>query len=156
MPEIPWTASPDDFDDMWDDKQDLGVPQYVPDMLCTMFAQQLAHMQAYAAQEEDADDSAFLPPEQWGTLVRFRTQAALRENAGYIIEELMEAVGLLKNKPWRQLASPMPEAEFREELADVWHFFIQFHILAGINPLEVFQEYFRKSLINENRRENGY
>ena len=154
MPEIPWTPSPDDFDDMWDNAfvAGDGPPEYVPDMLCTMFAQQLAHMQKYM----QINEAAWLPPEHWGDLKRPDVEAALRENAGYVIEELMEAIGLLKNKPWTQTAKVIDKGKFREELADVWHFFIQLHILAGLSPLEVFQDYFHKSVINQNRQNNGY
>ncbi len=152
---IPWTPTSDDFDDLWEDYPPSAM-NGVPDMLETMFAQQLAHMQAYSQVSSTTGNGEFLPPELWGTLVRFRTQAALRENAGYVVEELYEAINLLKNKPWKETAFPVSEQSFREELADVWHFFIQFHILAGISPLDVFKEYFRKSLINEQRRANGY
>lgn len=150
MSEIPWTTSPDEFDDLWDeDENDLQV---VPDMLCTMFAQQRDHMQSYMAINEDA----WPAPETWGDLEYPRLQASLRENAGYVVEELYEAINLLKNKPWKQSQVPVDWKEFREEIADVWHFLIQFHILAGVDPLDIFEEYFRKSLINENRREQGY
>ncbi|MCA1841290.1 MAG: hypothetical protein LC723_13370 [Actinobacteria bacterium] len=81
----------------------------------------------------------------------------MRENAGYVIEELMEAIGgHLKNKPWKQTKVPVDVDAFREELSDVWHFFIQLMLLAGVTPIEVFTGYFRKSLINEQRRQNGY
>lgn len=161
MPKIPWTPSDDDFDALWEDSVDLGQPLHVvPDMLATMFAQQADHMRAYMALEDkrgvNVNDVKFLEPHLWGVITDRKVQAALRENAGYVVEELYEAIGLLKNKPWRETALPASEQSFREELADVWHFFIQLHILAGMNPLDVFQEYFRKSLINQHRQQTGY
>lgn len=150
MADIPWTPSTDDFDDMWEAGFNEGGA--IPDMLCTMFAQQADHMQTYLS----INEWAYPAPEIWGDLDNAAVQAALRENAGYVVEELMEAVGNLKNKPWRQTPVPTDTAGFREELADVWHFFIQLHLLAGLNPLEVFQDYFSKSVINQNRQQGGY
>lgn len=154
MPEIPWTAASDDFDEMYDSAfvAGDGPVEYIPDMLCTMFVQQFEHMRKYSEMTPDA----WVPPENWGQLKRKDTQAAMRENAGYVVEELYEAIGLLKNKPWKQTPLPVPYEAFREELADVWHFFIQLHILAGLSPLDVFQDYFRKSIINQQRQQGDY
>lgn len=117
-----------------------------------MFSQQLQHMQAYA----QINESAQLPPEHWGDLDHPRTQAAVREFASYTVEELYEAINHLKNKPWKQTHRETDRAAFEEELADAWHFWIEMHILAGINPFEVFKAYFRKTLINRHRQESGY
>lgn len=146
--QIPWTPSDDEFDGLWDSKN----PDNVPDILSTMFTQQLKHMQAYAQINEEAQ----LPPEQWGKLDSRQTQASLREFASYTVEELYEAINNLKNKPWKQTDRPTDQDKFFEELADMWHFLIEFHILAGINPTDVFKHYFRKSLINEQRQISGY
>ena len=146
--QIPWTPSDDDFDDLWDDLELKGVP----DILGTMFTQQLKHMQAYAQINKDAQ----LPPEKWGMLDDRATQASLREFASYTVEELYEAINNLKNKPWKQADRATDRDAFFEELADAWHFFIEFHILAGISPTDVFKHYFRKSLINEQRQISGY
>lgn len=146
---IPWRASTDGFDEHWGKEEGLG---FIPDILETMFAQQFDHMQAYATINEDAQ----LPPHLWGDLDHPRTQAAIREFAGYTVEELYEAINHLKNKPWKQTHRPTDTAEFKEELADAWHFFIELHILAGLNPLDVFEEYFRKTLVNKHRQETGY
>ena len=146
--QIPWTPSDDEFDGLWDAKN----PDNVPDILSTMFTQQLKHMQAYAQINEEAQ----LPPEKRGKLDDRQTQAALREFASYTVEELYEAINNLKNKPWKQTDRPTDQDKFFEELADAWHFFIEFHILAGINPTDVFKHYFRKSLINEQRQISGY
>ena len=150
---IPWTASSDEFDDIWDsspwaEKQ----PDQVPDILATMFEQQRHHMQAYAVINEDAQ----LPPYLRGDLDNRQTQAALREFAGYITEELYEAVNLLKAKPWKQNPSPTNVEAFTEELADFMHFVIEFFILAGLSAEDVFRAYFRKAFINAHRQNSGY
>ena len=147
--DIPWTSTNDDFDEIWENQDDPGI---VPDILETMFAKQREHMQAYAQINEDAQ----LPPELWGNLDNRRTQAAIREFASYTVEELYEAINHLKNKPWKQTDRPTDVAAFDEELADAWHFFIELHIIAGRDPLQVFQNYFRKALVNEHRQQTGY
>jgi NTP pyrophosphatase (non-canonical NTP hydrolase) len=145
---IPWTSTTDEFDELWENNESTTIP----DILSTMFSQQLKHMQAYAHINEDAQ----LPPEKWGSLDDPVTQASLREFASYTVEELYEAINTLKNKPWKQTVRGTDVNKFHEELADCWHFFIELHILAGINPLDVFREYFRKALINEHRQQNAY
>src|SRR6266568_2930594 len=146
---IPWKEASTVFDEMWD--EDVTIAG-VPDMLETMYTQQEAHMHEYAK----INPEAWLVPEFWGSLRSPATQAAIRENAGYVVEELMEAVNLLKNKPWKQTNEPVDRDAFREELADVWHFFLQLHIVAGIDPIDIFQAYFKKSFKNDKRREKGY
>lgn len=154
--QIPWAATGDEFDDMWDESPwAQEQPEAVPDILCTMFAQQQNLMGMYS---KDSSHSPHIPaePHEWGQLDSRRIQAALREFAGYTVEELYEAIGNLKNKPWKATDVATDKDAFVEEVADVWHFFIEFHILAGLDPLDVFRAYFRKSFINVNRVQTGY
>lgn len=148
---IPWTGTEDEFDDLWDSSPWAEEqPGTVPDTLSTMFAQQLKHMQAYAELGHTLD------PLLWGDLNNRKTQAAIREFAGYTVEELYEAINKLKNKPWKRSDTDTDLEAFREELADAWHFWIELHILAGLNPVDVFREYFRKAFINVQRQQSGY
>lgn len=149
---IPWTPSSDDFDEIWDDDSTASDASAIPDILCTMFAQQFRHMANYA----EINPSANIQTHERGSIDSPRVQAALREFAGYTVEELYEAVNHLKNKPWKQTHVETDRDAFIEELADVWHFFIEFHILAGVDPLEVFTSYFRKALVNAHRQHVGY
>lgn len=150
--QIPWTPTGDEFDDLWDHSPWSEVqPDEVPDILSTMFAQQRKHMQAYSLIGHEP-----VEPHLHGCINNREVQAALREFASYTVEELYEAINLLKNRPWKQTDSPTSPEEFKEELADAWHFFIELHILAGIDPVEVFKLYFRKSLVNEHRQQTGY
>lgn len=144
---IPWSRSATGFDDLWVDETEV-----IPDILETMFTRQRNHMEDYA----EINPEANLKPEQYGQIDDPRVQAALREFAGYHVEELYEAINNLKNKPWKQTFKKTDQEAFLEELADAWHFFIEFHILAGIDPLTIFKEYFKKSLINDNRKANNY
>jgi hypothetical protein len=147
--QIPWTPTPEEFDDTWEG-QDV---ENIPDILSTMFAQQAQHMAGYAVINEDA-----LPFHLHGDLENRKVQAAIREFAGYTIEELLgEAIsGHLKNKPWKQSDRPVDRDAFLEEMADAWHFFIELHIIAGVTPVEVFKQYFKKTLENNERRASGY
>lgn len=146
--EIPWRhaiVDPDQLDPR------LGLA----DLLATMFAQQRQHMDAYA---DIARDNGFTPVDEseYGQIEYPTVQAALREYAGYTVEEMYEAINHLKNKPWKQTKRPVNREEFIEEIADAWHFFIEFHILAGISPHEIFQAYFGKTFKNIQRQQNGY
>lgn len=149
-PTIPWSHTTDDFDELWEDGENVT---FVPDILSTMFAQQEQHMRAYDAQQHTTPT---VPEHMHGDLHHPLVQAKIREHAGYTVEELYEAIGHLKNKPWKQSFRDVPKEEFLEELADAWHFFIELHIIAGVTPEEVFRQYFRKALINEQRRADGY
>ena len=150
---IPWTATGDEFDDIWDSSPwSTEQPNQVPDILATMFTQQRQHMGVYA----DMKHSTTPEPHEWGQLDSRRIQAAIREFAGYTIEELYEAINRLKNKPWKQTDVSTDVEKFKEELADMWHFLIELHILAGIDAEEIFRSYFRKTFINVNRQQNGY
>ncbi|QDP45220.1 nucleotide pyrophosphohydrolase [Gordonia phage Mayweather] len=148
---IPWTSTSDDFDELWEDLP--NPPDSVPDILETMFAQQLGHMRAYADIHHTTPD---VPEGAYGSIDSPLVQAKIRETAGYVTEELYEAVGLLKNKPWKQTFREPDREAFLEEIADVWHFFIELHLVAGISAEEVFRQYFRKTLINEQRRASDY
>ena len=150
IPSIPWTSSSDEFDELWETIAPSFTSQGIPDILETMFAQQLKHMQAYSEIGHTTN------PEHWGDLDSRVTQASLREFASYTVEELYEAINHLKNKPWKQTDRPTDVEAFKEELADMWHFLIEMHIIAGIDPEEIFRMYFRKTFVNVQRQQNGY
>jgi len=162
MSDIPWTHSTDRFDKMWLDEVEKSPngasPDYIPDVLETMFSQQREQMADYREMYADGTPGGNPVPHEdlWGDLWSPATQASLRENAGYVVEELYEAINLLKNKPWKQTHKEVNIADFMEEVADVWHFFIQFHIVAGLSVTDVFEQYFSKALENGKRRAEGY
>jgi hypothetical protein len=151
--DIPWQEAPREFDTLWYESPLLGG---VPDMMQTMFEQQRQHMEAYADTSISFHSPMSGAPTGDVDLDHLRTQAAIREAASYTVEELYEAINLLKNKPWKNTPRHTDREAFLEELADMWHFLIEMHIIAGVSPLEVFQAYFAKTLINNTRRETGY
>jgi NTP pyrophosphatase (non-canonical NTP hydrolase) len=149
--QIPWSSTGDEFDDLWDSSPwAQEQPNSIPDILSTMFAQQRKHMQAYTELGHTID------PHFEGQLDNRTTQAAIREFASYTVEELYEAINNLKNKPWKRSDTKTDVDKFKEELADMWHFLIEMHIIAGIDSEEIFRMYFRKTFINVNRQQSGY
>lgn len=93
---------------------------------------------------------------KWGDLDDPQVQASIREAAGYVVEELYEAVNLLKNKPWKQTPRHTDPDEFYKEVADAWHFWLEFMLLSGMTPELIEQYYFKVAESNDKRRETGY
>jgi len=83
-------------------------------------------------------------------------QAEFRELAGYTVEEMMEAVNCLKNRPWTRTETLVDIEHFHDEMADTLHFFIACCILVGITPEQLHESYRRKYDINEMRRRTDY
>ena len=127
----------------------------VTDLLVNMFMRQLGHKagydEIYRARGLDP-----VPQGGWGNLNDPRLQAELRSTAGFVVEELYEAINLLKNKPWAKTFRTTDADAFYEELADAWHFWLEFMILAGMTPEVIAKHYFGKSQVNDRRREEGY
>lgn len=151
---IPWTRTTREFDANW---EHVGpdVMDGVPDILSTMFAKQAEHMIGYAKITGGPlitrrDDN---PNYDWDSRI---IAAKAREFAGYTVEELYEAIGLLKNKPWKQSMKATDVPEFLKELGDMWHFLIEMHLILGLNAEDVFAMYFERAANNETRRAEGY
>jgi len=83
-------------------------------------------------------------------------QHQIKQRIHWCIEELAEAMGTLKNRPWKQTMMETDEDHFKEEMADALHFFLEACILAGISALELANLYFRKSEVNRFRQRSNY
>jgi hypothetical protein len=130
-------------------------PQQVTDLLVNMFLRQLGHRKEY--DQIYAARGLLKPPvTQAGNLNNPLVQAEMRELAGYVTEELYEAICQLKNKPWAQTARSTDSDDFYKELADAWHFWLEFMIFAGMTPDVIAKYYFQKSVVNDDRRASGY
>lgn len=127
----------------------------VTDLLVNMFLRQLGHKAEYDNIYR-AKGLSPAPPEMWGNLNHPQLQAEIRATAGFVIEELMEAIGLLKNKPWKQTARQTDPDTFYKELADAWHFFLELMIITGMMPDVIARYYFTVSESNDERRASGY
>jgi hypothetical protein len=83
-------------------------------------------------------------------------QARLRELIRRTTDELSEASHTLKNSPWKQSHVLTDVDHFYEEIADAFHFFIEFCIAAGLTAEDLYRIYFKKSEVNLFRQESRY
>lgn len=82
-------------------------------------------------------------------------QAVLKAHAWQITEELGEAMNELKNRPWKTKTRETDYENYKEELIDAFHFFIELFILSGMTPEDVFNGYMGKAEVNKQRQESG-
>lgn len=127
----------------------------ITDLLVNMYLRQISHREEYEKiyRAKGLDP---VPMGLWGSLSNPRVQLELRTTAAYMMEELFEAINLLKNKPWKQDMRETNPDEFYEEIADFWHFFLEFLIIAGMTPDLIQKHYFGKADTNDERRATGY
>lgn len=83
-------------------------------------------------------------------------QEYLKSLSYRVVSELVEATECLKNKAWKQSEVLTDVDHLKEELADALHFFIEFCIVLGISPDELFELYFKKSEVNKWRQQTKY
>ena len=84
-------------------------------------------------------------------------QRLVKECAFNCIAELMEATVVLKNKMHRisdDTTVDMPH--YREEIADAFSFFMEFCIISGMGPDDLFGEFRQKNSIVRKRLQEGY
>lgn len=136
------------------DNQELESPA-ATDLLVNMFLRQLGHKLEYDKlyRAKGLDPCA---QGEWGNLNNPRLQLEIRTTFAYLTEELMEAINLLKNKPWKQTPRETDPDAFYSELADAWHFWLELMILCGMTPDVVAKYYFKEAAKNDARRETGY
>lgn len=133
----------------------LMPSQEVHDLLVNMFMRQMGHKQEYDKIYR-AKGLSILDPSQYGNLNHPAVQAEIRSTFAFLVEELMEAINLLKNKPWKQTARETDPELFYKELADAWHFWLELMIVAGMGPDKVARYYFGEAKKNDDRRASGY
>ena len=71
-----------------------------------------------------------------------------------LVDEVMEALHCVPWKPWSK-RTLWDWEELQGELVDVFTFFVQLCILAGVGPEDLESGYFEKSKINEDRQKSG-
>ena len=79
----------------------------------------------------------------------------IRWNVLALEDELHEALGEVGWKPWAT-SRHVNEPEFKGELVDAWHFFMNLILVGHITADEFLIGYFSKRTINANRQEDGY
>ena len=71
------------------------------------------------------------------------------------IDELMESLRETPWKPWKK-GQCTHELKLKEELTDVFHFFLNLCIFADMDAQELFDRYMLKNQENRRRHKNGY
>lgn len=132
-----------------------GNVTQIKDLLTNMFLRQLTHMAAYD-KIYNAKGLSTIPSSMFGNLNNPLVQAKIRESVVYLMEEVFEAVNLLKNKPWKETPRETDPEVFYKELADAWHFWLELMIYAGMTPDKVASYYFQIAESNDQRRAEGY
>jgi hypothetical protein len=85
-----------------------------------------------------------------------RGQQRIKDLLFRCIEELCEASGCLKNRPWKQSEVTVDVDHFYEELADALHFYIEVCLSTGLDAKSLLQLYFKKSAVNQFRQRSDY
>ena len=83
-------------------------------------------------------------------------QDVVRKVMFFLTQEIYEAAEWMKNKPWRRTVTPLNKTEFKLEVADMLHFFLEFCILIGMKPDELVSLYKTKLRENYDRQRRGY
>jgi hypothetical protein len=126
------------------------------DRLALIFEGQRELMRKYEPIEK-ARGALTVKPHMHGDLnhrfVQWRIKDVMGERC---VEEIMEAMNCLRNKPWKQSEVDTDVDHFKEEIADALHFFVEGCITAGIDSEELFTLYIMKRLINEFRQRTNY
>jgi len=127
--------------------------------LTAIFARQRELIEKYH-EIEDGNGAITVPldtgPGGLGDLNSRQVQMRLKDLAYRTVEELSEATNCLKNKPWKQDAVATDETHFYEEVADAFHFFLEFCITAGLSAETLTKVYFAKSEVNKFRQRSNY
>ena len=62
----------------------------------------------------------------------------------------------VKNNSWSDEETHQKNENFKDEIVDAFHFFMNIMIAAGMNADELFDRYLKKNKINIERQETGY
>lgn len=125
------------------------------DMLTKIFTAQQELMEKYHDVEENNGAVVVRNLEEVNLADRL-VQIRLKDLMQRVIEELMEAAHELKNKPWKNTERPTNVLAFQEELIDALHFFVELFITSGVTAKQVYEGYFQKHAINQERQKTGY
>lgn len=86
--------------------------------------------------------------------VRFN-QKYLNDMTLACISELCEMIRETPFKPWKK-NQKMDEEKFKEELVDVFHFFLNLMMAVGMDPDELYRRFQIKNHENMKRQKDGY
>lgn len=150
---------PTDLDEVMDNFMDNNGKDDPRDLLYAMFWRQRELMEKYH-EIESMNGAIIIPldngPGGLGDIDHREVQMRLKDLAYRTVEELSEATNCLKNKPWKQDWVATDAHHFYEEVADAFHFFLEFCLTAGMTPADLARVYFAKSEVNKFRQRSGY
>lgn len=135
------------------DFEDVDIPD--GDMLQTIFDGQAELIEKYHNIEQGRG-FVVIEPKDYGDIDDRFVQYRIKDLNGRCIEELMEAMNTLKNKPWKQSEVSTDKTHFYEELGDALHFFIELCITSGMTAEDLARIYHRKHAVNKFRQESMY
>lgn len=124
------------------------------DMLDQIFRKQMDLMETY--HKIEASNGCLITPDVPVDLHSHVGQQRLKDFAWRVTEELAEAMGCLKCRPWKVTPMATDIQHYREEIADALHFFVELCILSGISPNDLFELYMKKNAVNQFRQGSGY
>lgn len=123
------------------------------DMLVEVFERQvqlrkryLQHYDRHAVQNKQ-DQPGFGRPVDTGE-VRLLALA--------LVVEMGELMQKLNWKPWKRTSMIVSQAEVKDELADVMHFYVELCVVLGFSAGDMYRAYMDKADVNENRQQGGY
>lgn len=135
------------------DFSDVEVPE--GDMLHGIFAAQAALMPEYH-KIEDERGFPVVDEKNFGEIDHRMVQYRIKDMNSRTIEELMEAMNCLKNKPWKVSEVTTDRVHFYEEIGDALHFFVEMCITAGLDADSLAAIYHKKHAVNEFRQRSKY
>lgn len=84
----------------------------------------------------------------------------MKEHIWYMVTELDEAFREMPyGKPWKKYDNfdmELHAENLKEELVDVFHFFMNVMMAAGMEAEDLFEIYCKKNAINHDRQDNNY
>lgn len=105
---------------------------------------------------EAANGSPVITRDMEGQLDDRQVQARLHELFGHAVREWAEGMQELKNKSWKRTDTPTDRDRFISEVGDVFHFFVEFCITAGMTADDLHRAYFREHQKNNERIAGTY
>jgi NTP pyrophosphatase (non-canonical NTP hydrolase) len=83
-------------------------------------------------------------------------QELVRKYVYYMIEELFEAMNLLKNRTWTKTNYDVDRSRLADEVADFLAFLIQVLVLLEFDSEKLFECFVKKMIINDFRIRSNY
>lgn len=135
------------------DFPDTELPE--GDLLKAIFDKQRELMEKYEP-IESGRGAITVKPELYGMVDHRKVQWRIKDLSQRVVEELMESMNCLRNKPWKQSEVETDKDHFYEELADTLHFFVELCITAGMDAEDLAMLYLQKNAVNKFRQDSKY